>query len=101
MGTAFYKLTEVVKHLITNQEWITSTVVDSRKLANQVSKDQEKVTSKVNKVVMSYAGAAHGLAAGTSGKISKPPPSEEDKARRGSGRQSARLRSPASSLVWI
>jgi hypothetical protein len=26
MGTAFYKLTEVVKHLITNQEWITSAV---------------------------------------------------------------------------
>jgi hypothetical protein len=85
MGTAFYKLTEVVKHLITNQEWITSTVVDSRKLANQVSKDQEKVTSKVNKVVdnvMSYAGAAHGLAAGSSGKVSKPPPSEEDKSKK-------------------
>ena len=85
MGTAFYKLTEVVKHLITNQEWITSTVVDSRKLANQVSKDQEKVTSKVNKVVdnvMNYAGAAHGLAAGTSGKVSKPPPSEEDKSKK-------------------
>jgi len=82
MGTAFYRLTEVVKHLITNQEWITSTVVDSRKLANQVSKEQVKVTSKVNKVVdnvMSYAGAA----SGTQGnKVNKPPPSEEDKSKR-------------------
>ncbi len=58
MGTAFYKLTEVVKHLITNQEWITSTVADSRKLADKVSKEQDKVMSKMNNV-MNYTGATH------------------------------------------
>jgi hypothetical protein len=83
MGTAFYQLTEVVKHLITNQEWITSVVVDSRKLTHQVSKEQDKVTSKVNKVVdnvMSYAGAAHGRGQDTQGKkMQKAPPSEEER----------------------
>jgi hypothetical protein len=82
MGTAFYKLTEVVKHLITNQEWITSTVADSRKLADQVSKEQDKVNSKMNNV-MSYAGAAQGRGTEAQGKKqTKPPPSEEEKSRK-------------------
>jgi hypothetical protein len=46
MGTAFYKLTEVVMHLITNQEWITSTMADSRKLADKVSKEQDNVQNE-------------------------------------------------------
>jgi hypothetical protein len=57
MGTAFYKLTEVVKHLSTNQEWINSAVVDSRKITEKVSKEQVKVNKVVDNV-MSYAGAA-------------------------------------------
>jgi hypothetical protein len=82
MGTAFYKLTEVVKHLITNQEWITSVVVDSRKLADQVSKEQVKVNKVVDNV-MNYAGAAQGRGNDSQAKkVSKPPPSEEDKSRR-------------------
>jgi hypothetical protein len=76
MGTAFYKLTEVVKHLITNQEWITSAVVDSRKITEKVSKEQVKVNKAVDNV-MSYAGAAQG--GSQAKKVSKPPPSEEDK----------------------
>jgi hypothetical protein len=76
MGTAFYKLTEVVKHLITNQEWITSAVVDSRKITEKVSKEQVKVNKVVDNV-MSYAGAAQG--GSQAKKVSKPPPSEEDK----------------------
>jgi len=82
MGTAFYKLTEVVKHLITNQEWITSTVADSRKLADKVSKEQDKVTTKINNV-MSYAGAAQGRAFDPQGKKpAKSPPTEEDRSRK-------------------
>jgi hypothetical protein len=82
MGTAFYKLTEVVKHLITNQEWITSVVVDSRKLADQVSKEQVKVNKVVDNV-MNYAGAAQGRGNDSQAKkVSKPPPSEEDRSRR-------------------
>jgi hypothetical protein len=82
MGTAFYKLTEVVKHLITNQEWITSAVVDSRKLADKVSKEQDKVNKVVDNV-MSYAGAAQGRGNDAhSKKVSKPPPSEEEKSRK-------------------
>jgi len=82
MGTAFYKLTEVVKHLITNQEWITSAVVDSRKLADQVCKEQVKVNKVVDNV-MNYAGAAQGRGNDPQGKkVSKPPPSENDKSRR-------------------
>jgi hypothetical protein len=82
MGTAFYKLTEVVKHLITNQEWITSAVVDSRKLADQVSKEQVKVNKVVDNV-MNYAGAAQGRGNDSQAKkVSKPPPSEEDRSRR-------------------
>ncbi len=72
-----------MKHLITNQEWITYIVVDFRKLANQVSKEQDKVTSKVNKVVnnvMNYVGAASGA---HGSKVNPPPPpSEEDKSKR-------------------
>jgi hypothetical protein len=79
MGTAFYKLTEVVKHLITNQEWITSTVADSRKLADKVSRDQDKVNKAVDNV-MNYAGAAQGRGHEAAGrKVAKPPPSEEDR----------------------
>jgi hypothetical protein len=82
MGTAFYKLTEVVKHLITNQEWITSTVADSRKLADKVSKEQDKVATKINNV-MSYAGAAQGRAFNSQGKKpAKSPPTEEDRSRK-------------------
>jgi hypothetical protein len=82
MGTAFYKLTEVVKHLLTNQEWITSAVVDSRKLADKVSKEQDKVNKVVDNV-MSYAGAAQGRGNDAhSKKVSKPPPSEEEKSRK-------------------
>jgi hypothetical protein len=76
MGTAFYKLTEVVKHLITNQEWITSAVVDSRKITEKVSKEQVKVNKVVDNV-MSYAGAAQG--GSQAKKVGKPPPTEEDK----------------------
>jgi len=82
MGTAFYKLTEVVKHLITNQEWITSTVADSRKLADKVSKEQDKVATKINNV-MSYAGAAQGRAVDSQGKKpAKNPPTEEERSRK-------------------
>ena len=79
MGTAFYKLTEVVKHLITNQEWITSAVVDSRKITEKVSKEQVKVNKVVDNV-MSYAGAAQG--GSQAKKVGKPPPTEEDKNRK-------------------
>jgi hypothetical protein len=93
MGTAFYKLTEVVKHLLTNQEWITSAVVDSRKLADKVSKEQDKVNKVVDNV-MSYAGAAQGRGNDAhSKKVSKPPPQrggekqEEDQAGHQQGRE--------------
>jgi hypothetical protein len=104
MGTAFYRLTEVVKHLITNQEWITSTVVDSRKLTNQVSKEQVKVTSKVNKVVDNVNELCWGClrCSWKQGKQTPPPPppARRIRVREGSGRPSTRLRSPASSSGW-
>ncbi len=78
MGTAFYKLTEVVKHLITDQEWITSAVADSRKLADKVSKEQDKVMSKMNNV-MNYTGATHSQGMDLQEKKAvKSPPSEAD-----------------------
>lgn len=78
MGTAFYYLTEAVSHLITNQEWLTSVAVDSRKLANQAIIEQDKVCAKVNKVVnnvMSFAGAAKAGGTGSGQvRVAKPPP---------------------------
>jgi hypothetical protein len=78
MGTAFYKLNEVEKHPINNQEWITSTVADSRKLADKVSKKQDKVMSKMNNV-MNYTRATHSRGMDLQEKKAvKSPPIEAD-----------------------
>jgi len=72
MGTAFYKLTEVVKHLITNQEWITSAVVDSRKLADQVCKEQVKVNKVVDNVLCGGGPGARERPSGQKGEQTPP-----------------------------
>jgi hypothetical protein len=75
-------------------------VVDSRKITEKVSKEQVKVNKVVDNV-MSYAGAAQG--GSQVKKVGNPPPVRMTGTRRGLGRLSTKLRSPASSLVstWV